>query len=129
MAITDQTSTAPTVAHLRDHSLTGVVQHEIERMILSGAFPAGSRLNENARHRARHRLGAGYRGHNQDRAVASALGRWLSNADRRTAAGRHNRRAAADRFSWRASAQSLLDVYRRVVAERAGRAHAARASA
>jgi DNA-binding GntR family transcriptional regulator len=48
MAITDQASTAPTVAHLRDHSLTGVVQHEIERMILSGAFPAGSRLNENA---------------------------------------------------------------------------------
>lgn len=46
MANTDPASTAPTVAHLRDHSLTGVVQHEIERMILSGEYPAGARLNE-----------------------------------------------------------------------------------
>jgi DNA-binding GntR family transcriptional regulator len=38
----------PTVAALRAHSLTGVVQHEIERMILSGELPAGERLNEKA---------------------------------------------------------------------------------
>jgi DNA-binding GntR family transcriptional regulator len=38
----------PTVAQLRTHSLTGVVQHEIERMILSGELAAGTRLNENA---------------------------------------------------------------------------------
>jgi DNA-binding GntR family transcriptional regulator len=41
-------SLLPTIAMLRTHSLTGVVQHEIERMILSGELPAGSRLNENA---------------------------------------------------------------------------------
>jgi DNA-binding GntR family transcriptional regulator len=38
----------PSVAILRSNSLTKVVQHEIERMILSGELPAGSRLNENA---------------------------------------------------------------------------------
>jgi DNA-binding GntR family transcriptional regulator len=38
----------PTVAALRAHSLTGVVQHEIERMILSGELPPGERLNEKA---------------------------------------------------------------------------------
>jgi len=40
--------TTPTVEMLRSNSLTKVVQHEIERMILSGELPAGSRLNENA---------------------------------------------------------------------------------
>ena len=42
------TSTRPTIAMLQTHSLTGVVQHEIERMILSGELSAGARLNENA---------------------------------------------------------------------------------
>lgn len=37
---------APTIAQLRSHSLTGVVQHEIERMILCGELPAGTRLKE-----------------------------------------------------------------------------------
>lgn len=41
-------STRPTIAMLQSHSLTGVVQHEIERMILSGELSAGARLNENA---------------------------------------------------------------------------------
>ena len=40
--------TMPTIAALRAHSLTGVVQHEIERMILSGELEAGERLNEKA---------------------------------------------------------------------------------
>ena len=39
-------ATAPTIAQLRDHSLTGVVQHEIERMILCGELPPGTRLKE-----------------------------------------------------------------------------------
>jgi DNA-binding GntR family transcriptional regulator len=38
----------PTVELLRSHSLTKVVQDEIERMILSGELPGGGRLNENA---------------------------------------------------------------------------------
>jgi DNA-binding GntR family transcriptional regulator len=41
-------SAIPTIALLRSSSLTAVVQHEIERMVLSGELPAGSRLNENA---------------------------------------------------------------------------------
>lgn len=39
-------SSPPTIAQLRSHSLTAVVQHEIERMILSGELPAGTRLKE-----------------------------------------------------------------------------------
>jgi DNA-binding GntR family transcriptional regulator len=39
-------STTTTIDLLRTHSLTGEVQHEIERMILSGELPAGTRLNE-----------------------------------------------------------------------------------
>lgn len=38
----------PTIALLQGHSLAGVVQHEIERAILSGELPAGTRVNENA---------------------------------------------------------------------------------
>jgi DNA-binding GntR family transcriptional regulator len=38
----------PTIAALREHSLTAVVQHEIERMILSGELGPGERLNEKA---------------------------------------------------------------------------------
>jgi DNA-binding GntR family transcriptional regulator len=48
MADAEQPSAAATIALLRSHSLTGVVQREIERMILSGELPAGTRLNENA---------------------------------------------------------------------------------
>ena len=44
----DQAETLPTIAALREHSLTGVVQHEIERMILSGELAPGERLNEKA---------------------------------------------------------------------------------
>jgi DNA-binding GntR family transcriptional regulator len=40
--------TIPTVAQMRDNSLSGVVRHEIETLILSGELPAGSRVNENA---------------------------------------------------------------------------------
>lgn len=38
----------PTIAQLRENSLSGVVRHEIERLILSGELPTGSRVNENA---------------------------------------------------------------------------------
>jgi DNA-binding GntR family transcriptional regulator len=38
----------PTIAALREHSLTAVVQHEIERMILAGELEPGERLNEKA---------------------------------------------------------------------------------
>jgi DNA-binding GntR family transcriptional regulator len=48
MPNTDESSVVPTIAMLRTHSLTGVVQHEIERIILSGELAAGARLNENA---------------------------------------------------------------------------------
>ena len=41
-------SSMPTVAALRAHSLTAVVQHEIERMILSGELGPGEHLNEKA---------------------------------------------------------------------------------
>jgi DNA-binding GntR family transcriptional regulator len=44
----DDQKSIPTVADLREHSLTGVVQHEIEKMILSGELPPGERLNEKA---------------------------------------------------------------------------------
>lgn len=44
----DAPATIPTIAALREHSLTGVVQHEIERMILRGDLAPGDRLNESA---------------------------------------------------------------------------------
>ncbi len=44
----DPTSDLPTIAALREHSLTGVVQREIERMILRGDLAPGDRLNESA---------------------------------------------------------------------------------
>jgi len=43
---TNDTPSMPTVAALKAHSLTAVVQHEIERMILSGELGPGERLNE-----------------------------------------------------------------------------------
>jgi len=45
---TDLNSSTVTVAEFRAHTLTGVVQHEIERMILSGELKPGQRLNEKA---------------------------------------------------------------------------------
>lgn len=45
---TDYNTSTVTVAELRAHTLTGVVQHEIERMILSGQLAPGQRLNEKA---------------------------------------------------------------------------------
>ncbi len=59
-------------------------------------------------------------------AFAAALLGVFSAPDRAAATGRHNRRTAIARFSWRVSAQKLLDVYRGVVA---ARARPARASA
>ncbi len=38
----------PTIAQMRENSLTGVVRQEVETLILSGELPAGSRVNENA---------------------------------------------------------------------------------
>jgi DNA-binding GntR family transcriptional regulator len=46
--MSDITVTIPTIAQMREHSLSGVVRHEIERLILSGELPTGSRVNENA---------------------------------------------------------------------------------
>jgi DNA-binding GntR family transcriptional regulator len=47
--MTDATArTIPTIAQMRDNSLSGVVRHEIETLILSGELPAGDRVNENA---------------------------------------------------------------------------------
>lgn len=44
----DVTAKIPTIAQLRENSLSGVVRHEIERLILSGELPTGTRVNENA---------------------------------------------------------------------------------
>lgn len=44
----DLPATIPTIAQLRENSLSGVVRHEIERLILSGELPTGTRVNENA---------------------------------------------------------------------------------
>jgi len=44
----DHNPTTVTLAEFRAHTLTGVVQHEIERMILSGELTPGKRLNEKA---------------------------------------------------------------------------------
>jgi DNA-binding GntR family transcriptional regulator len=45
---TDHTSATVSLAEFRANTLTGVVQHEIERMILSGELKPGQRLNEKA---------------------------------------------------------------------------------
>ncbi|WP_322101381.1 FCD domain-containing protein [Paraburkholderia sp. J41] len=45
---TDHNPTTVSLAEFRAHTLTGVVQHEIERMILSGELAPGKRLNEKA---------------------------------------------------------------------------------
>jgi glycosyltransferase involved in cell wall biosynthesis len=51
-------------------------------------------------------------------AMARALGRWLGDADGRRAASAFNRRLILDQFSWRASAERLLEVYRDVLDRR-----------
>jgi glycosyltransferase involved in cell wall biosynthesis len=59
---------------------------------------------------------AGSRAH-----LIELLVRWLGSSDRRAAAGRHNRRVVLEKYSWRASALRLLDVYRRVIDQRGSR--------
>ena len=51
-------------------------------------------------------------------AMARALGDWLGDAGRRRAASAFNRQLVLDRFSWRASAERLLEVYREVLDRR-----------
>lgn len=48
-------------------------------------------------------------------ALAGALGTWLDDAPRRRDAAAFNRQRMVQQFSWRASAERLLDVYTRVV--------------
>ena len=50
-------------------------------------------------------------------ALARALTEWLA-PERQSAAAAHNRALAVERYSWRASARRLLDVYEQVVAGR-----------
>ena len=52
------------------------------------------------------------------RALADGLADWLESAERRQGARAHNRRVVLDRYSWRASARRLLDVYERVIERR-----------
>ena len=54
-------------------------------------------------------------------ALARALGDWLSDAHRRKAAGAFNRQRVVQQFSWRASAQRLLEVYQSVIEQRRSR--------
>ena len=51
-------------------------------------------------------------------AMARALDRWLSDAGARRQASAFNRQRVVDRFSWRASAERLLEVYREVLDRR-----------
>jgi glycosyltransferase involved in cell wall biosynthesis len=51
-------------------------------------------------------------------AMARALGRWLKDADGRGKASAFNRQRVLDRFSWRASAERLLEVYQDVLDRR-----------
>jgi glycosyltransferase involved in cell wall biosynthesis len=50
--------------------------------------------------------------------LAHALGEWLRDAARSRAAGAFNRQRVLDRFSWRTSAQRLLEVYGEVMDRR-----------
>ena len=54
-------------------------------------------------------------------ALSRAIEHWLSDADRRRTAGAFNRQRVIQEFSWRASAERLLDVYRGVIADRESR--------
>jgi glycosyltransferase involved in cell wall biosynthesis len=49
-------------------------------------------------------------------ALANALGLWLEDAPRRREAAAFNRQRMVQQFSWRVSAERLLDVYNRVLA-------------
>jgi glycosyltransferase involved in cell wall biosynthesis len=49
---------------------------------------------------------------------AEALVGWLESPERRAAASLHNRRVVLERYSWRASARRLLDVYDGVLSRR-----------
>jgi glycosyltransferase involved in cell wall biosynthesis len=51
-------------------------------------------------------------------ALSRAIEHWLSDADRRRAAGAFNRQRVIQEFSWRASAERLVDVYRTVIETR-----------
>ncbi len=51
-------------------------------------------------------------------AMANALSEWLADSDRRRAASAFNRQLVLERFSWRASAERLLEVYRDVLDRR-----------
>ncbi|HWI18090.1 MAG TPA: glycosyltransferase family 4 protein, partial [Vicinamibacterales bacterium] len=51
-------------------------------------------------------------------ALSSALLRWLEDPQRRQAAGTFNRRRVVEAFSWRASAQRLLQIYESVLSAR-----------
>jgi glycosyltransferase involved in cell wall biosynthesis len=55
--------------------------------------------------------------------LARALIGWLQSPERRAAAAAHNRQVVLDRYSWRASAMRLLEVYERVIAARSARRH------
>jgi len=50
--------------------------------------------------------------------LAAAMQQWLTDQPRRQAAGLFNRRRAVEEFSWRASAQRLLQIYETVLAGR-----------
>jgi glycosyltransferase involved in cell wall biosynthesis len=52
------------------------------------------------------------------RALARTVDEWLRDADRRREAGVFNRQRVVQQFSWRASAERLLDVYRAAIAAR-----------
>jgi glycosyltransferase involved in cell wall biosynthesis len=52
------------------------------------------------------------------RALSEAVVEWLESPARRRAAATHNRRVVLDRYSWRASATRLLEVYEDVLRKR-----------
>jgi glycosyltransferase involved in cell wall biosynthesis len=51
-------------------------------------------------------------------AMAGVIGDWMSSGERRRAAGAFNRQRVVQEFSWRASANRLLEVYRAVLRDR-----------
>lgn len=46
--MTQDNTPIPTISQMRENSLSSVVRHELERMILAGELTTGSRINENA---------------------------------------------------------------------------------
>ena len=53
-----------------------------------------------------------------ERELAHALAGWLESPPRRAAAATHNRRVVRERYSWRASARALVDVYEHLLRTR-----------